>query len=119
MASFPAPETSARRAPARRWRRIGALVALALLAGLAWYWRPLHAQAVGAVSYGARVACACRYVAGRELGACRRDFLPGMSLVVLGEDPEAKSVTARAPLLASHTVTWREGRGCVPEPWAD
>ena len=45
------------------------------------------------------------------------DKLAGMELVILSEDAEAKSVTARFPLLANETATLRDGYGCVLEPW--
>ena len=49
----------------------------------------------------------------------RKDFEPGMELVTLSEDAAAKTVTARFPLLASQTATYREGPGCQLEPWRD
>ncbi len=103
----------------RRWRRF-LLVVLVLLAGLlAWYWRPLNAFAMTGAAYGARVACSCHYVGGRSLSDCRKDFEPGMELVTLSADAEAKSVTARFPLLATQTGTYREGEGCRLEPWRE
>lgn len=98
----------------RRWLW---LVPLALLALLAWFWKPLNGYAQAGASYGARVACSCRFVAGRPLGDCRKDFEEGMGLIVLSEDAEVKSVTARFPLLASQTATFQPGPGCVLEPW--
>jgi len=41
-----------------------------------------------------------------------------MALVILSEDSAAKSVTARFPLLATQTATFRPGEGCVLEKWA-
>lgn len=38
-------------------------------------------------------------------------------MVTLAEDSAAKSVTARFPLLARQTASYREGWGCVLEPW--
>ena len=108
--------------PVRRSRWLRRLVLVAIAAGgvaLALYWRPLHAKAQTGVSYGARVACSCRFVAGRRLGDCRDDFEPGMWPIMLSEDAEAKSVTARFPLFASQTATFHEGAGCVLEPWAN
>lgn len=104
-------------APRRRWRM--KLVVLALLLGglAAWFWNPIYGYAVTGASYGARVACSCRFEGGRPLDDCRKDFEPGMSLVTLSEDVEGKSVTARFPLLARQTATYREGWGCVLEPW--
>lgn len=112
--SSPGPALGPRRS---RWRRLAVLLALALLGLLAWYWQPLNAYAVTGASYGARVACSCRFAGGRDLGDCKKDFEPGMELVMLSENRDAKSVTARFPLLASQTATYREGEGCRLEPW--
>jgi hypothetical protein len=103
----------------RRWKRIAALALLAALIALAWAWTSLGTRAQAAASYGARIACACRFVAGREIGTCSRDFEPGMGFVFVSEDAEDKSVTARVPLLASETATYVKGRGCQLEPWDD
>lgn len=86
---------------------------------LAWFWQPLNSYAVTGASYGARVACSCRFVGGRELSDCRKDFEPRMELIMLSENEEARSVTARFPLLSSQTATYRKGEGCVLEPWED
>jgi hypothetical protein len=101
----------------RRARRVLLVTAVAALAALAWLWPPLKAAGVTAASYGARIACSCRFVAGRALSDCRSDFEPGMALVMLRDDVEAKSVTARVPLVASQTATFSEGQGCVLEKW--
>lgn len=92
---------------------------LAVAAGgaLLWFRGPLQGYARVGAAYGARVACSCRFEGGRSLGDCRKDFEPGMELVMLSEDAEAKSVTARFPLLARETATYREGEGCRLEPW--
>ncbi|MBA3054566.1 MAG: hypothetical protein FP826_06470 [Sphingomonadales bacterium] len=95
------------------------VAAFALLAALAYYWRPLRAHALTGASVGARLACSCRFVAGRSLSDCRQDFEPGMELVMLSEDEAQRSVTARVPLLASQTATFHDGFGCVLEPWTD
>ena len=42
-----------------------------------------------------------------------------MALVMLGEDREARSVTAWFPLAARQTATFRAGQGCALEPWRD
>lgn len=92
---------------------------ITLLVALAWYWGPLNARALAGASYGARVACSCRYVAGRSLSDCRKDFMSGMGPVILSEDETEKAITAWVPLLASQTATFQEGPGCVLEPWED
>jgi hypothetical protein len=40
-----------------------------------------------------------------------------MELVFLSDDEVARSVTAYVPLLASDTARYREGFGCVLDPW--
>lgn len=107
--------------PATRspWRRRALLLGLGLIGALlAMFWQPLNGYARTGAAYGARVACACHYVGGRSLKDCRKDFEPGMELVMLSADAEARSVTARFPLLASETATYRAGPGCQLEPWS-
>lgn len=104
--------------PKSRLRRRALWLGLALLAALvAWFWGPMNAFAKTGAAYGARVACSCRFVGGRELGDCKKDFEAGMELVMLSEDAQAKSVTARFPGLASQTASYRPGLGCQLEPW--
>lgn len=103
----------------KRWPYV--LVAIALI-GLAVYF--VWGETIGkftetGASYGARVACSCVHVGGRELEDCRKDFESGMELAMLSEDPEAKSVTVTLPPFASQTATYREGYGCVLERWED
>ena len=102
-------------------RRIWPQVLLALVvlaAGLAWFYRaPIAGYTTAGTAFGARTACSCRYIAGRPLEDCEKDFEPGMEAVFLSDDPETRSVTASVPLLASATARYREGFGCVLEPW--
>ena len=106
--------TSGRR---RKWPQV--LFALGVLAaGAAWFYRePIAGYTTTGTAFGARTACSCRYIAGRGLQDCEKDFEPGMAAVFLSEDEEQKSVTARVPLLASATAAYRDGFGCVLEPW--
>jgi len=95
------------------------VLVVALLAGGAVY---ANRAEIGGLSktgtaYGARIACSCRYIAGRSLTDCEKDFVAGMELVRLSEDEETRSVTASIPLIASQTATFREGQGCALEPW--
>lgn len=114
MATAP-PTVSAAPRRLRAWRilLLPALAAAGLLAG---YWPSLSGYARLGSAYGARVACACRYIAGRALRDCGRDLRPGMELVMLSEDAEGRSVTARVIPLASATATYRPGWGCLLEP---
>lgn len=115
----PSPSQSVSVPPPRRWRRRIVLLLFALLALLGWFWQPLNGYAQAEASYGARVACSCRFVGGRELGDCRKDFEPGMQLIMLSEDSGAKAVTARFPLLARQTATFHPGEGCRLEAWRE
>jgi hypothetical protein len=106
-------------AKARKGNRvlwIGAVV-VALLALWAAFGSAALGYAQAGTAYGARVACSCRYVAGRSLDDCTKDKLAGMELVTFSDDDDARSVTARMLVLASDTATYREGWGCVLEPW--
>ncbi|MES2491804.1 MAG: hypothetical protein V4579_00820 [Pseudomonadota bacterium] len=107
-------------ARSRKWlRRLGWLVLACTVAVLVYYWRPLRAYGLTGASYAARIGCSCRFVAGRPLGDCRQDFEPGMRFIMLSEDPAARSITARVPLVASQTATFHAGAGCILEPWSD
>jgi len=116
------PALSRSRAATRRPRYglwVLAIIALGI-GGAAWAFRePINGYGSIASAYSARVACSCRYVAGRSLEDCTKDKLPGMEAVTLVEDDETKSVTARFPLVAEATATYRNGYGCVLEPWED
>ncbi|MEO5598944.1 MAG: hypothetical protein ABIQ66_10030 [Novosphingobium sp.] len=108
------PQPSVRQTRRRRWPWI---MLAAIIGAVVWYGGAIMGYARTGASLGAQVACSCRYVAGRPLPDCRQDFERGMALVVLTEDKDAHSVTARFPLLAKQTATFREGWGCVLEPW--
>ena len=99
--------------------RVVLVLAIGAVAALAWFWRPLNSFAVTGASYAARVGCSCRFVGGRDLTDCRKDFESGMELITLSADYAGKSVTARFPLLATQTATYREGEGCRLQPWTD
>jgi hypothetical protein len=94
-----------------------ALVIAAIAVALYTYRTPISGYANVSSAYAARVACSCRFVAGRSLEDCAKDKLAGMELVTLSDDVSIKSVTARFPLIAAHTATYREGYGCVLEEW--
>ncbi|MBX7541467.1 hypothetical protein [Qipengyuania sphaerica] len=96
-------------------------LAVLALAGLAAAWlaygEGLRRTGEAATAYGARVACSCRYVAGRSLEDCAKDKLEGMELVSFSDDDQARSVTASIPFIASDTARYREGYGCVLKKW--
>lgn len=103
--------------PKRRVRKLILLAVVIAAALVAWFWRPLNSHAVAGTSYGARVTCSCRFIEGRSLSDCRKDFRPDMALVRVSEDDEAKSVTASFPLISRQTATFQEGSGCLLEKW--
>lgn len=108
------------RSRGRRRTRLWLLVPVLVLgAAGAVALGPLKEQALAGAAFGARIACSCRHIEGRPLGECRKDFEPGMQLVMLSEDADRASVTAHVPLLASQTATFRPGQGCALEPWKD
>ncbi len=94
------------------------LVVAMLAGGTAYYFRQDIAGHVrAATAYGARTACSCRHVAGRDLESCTGEFPSGMELVLVSEDAEDRSVTAWIPLVASDRAQYREGFGCLLKPW--
>jgi hypothetical protein len=101
-----------------RWRNALVVVLLLAALGIALVWHRLQAQAVLATSYGARIGCTCHYIGGRGLQDCRKDFEPGMGLVMLSDDAQTRTITARVPLVASQTATFRDGAGCLLQSWA-
>lgn len=106
----------------RRGRLLVAVLAVgAVLALFLWlsYGEGLRRTAGAGTAYGARVACSCRFVAGRSLDDCAKDKLAGMELVRFSEDTDSRSVTASVPLLASETATYRPGYGCMLQEWRD
>jgi hypothetical protein len=99
------------------WLKVVLGVALGVAAA-GWFYRaPLYGYAETGAAVGARIACSCRYVAGRSLKDCKKDFEPRMEAVFLREDADARSVTAFVPLIVSETARYRKGYGCVLDPW--
>ncbi|MFC4294017.1 hypothetical protein ACFO0A_02965 [Novosphingobium tardum] len=104
----------------RRGRRIRWIVltlVILVVTLFAAFRAPLAGYAGVGTAYAARVGCSCRFVGGRSLEDCAKDFEPGMEMVSLSEDGAARSVTASFPLIRSDTATFHEGWGCVLEPW--
>jgi hypothetical protein len=105
-------------APRRRRWLPWVITGLSLMVALfVVFLSPLRSFAATGASYGARVACSCRFVGGRALSDCKQDFEPGMELVTLSEDVDERSVTARFALIVSDKATYREGWGCVLDSW--
>lgn len=118
-ASSLAINKSARSRRTRKWPWALLIIALILLGLVIVFRTTINGYAGAGTAYSARVACSCRFVAGRSLEDCEKDKLSGMELISLSADEEAKSVTARFPLIRSDTATYRKGYGCVLEEWHD
>ncbi len=97
--------------------RIALIVALAVGIAAFFFGEAIAGYSQTGTSYAAKSACSCRHIAGRELGSCDDDLMPGMGVIWLSEDEGAQSVTATVPLITSTTATFSEGPGCVLEPW--
>lgn len=97
------------------WRIIAVAVALVVATFCAWNWAAWQRKASIAAGFGARVACSCRYVEGRDMRSCGTDLagLPSMGLVHLSDRPEWRAVDASVPLLARRTARAVAGFGCV------
>jgi hypothetical protein len=94
--------------------RYGIYAVLALMAlWLIFNFSFIKGQAKLGASYAAHVACSCRYIQGRPLDACYKDFEPGMGLVSLTDDPKHQRVTASVPVLASAVAERRGDFGCL------
>jgi hypothetical protein len=94
--------------------RYGAYAVLGLvLLWLVFNFSDIKGQAQLGVAYGAHVACSCRYIEGRPLASCYKDFEPGMGMVSLTDDSEHKRVRASVPLLASAVAEKRGEFGCL------
>ena len=109
------PQGKSRARAALRRRLVLALVLVAGGAALAWPW--FQPRALLATAYGARIGCTCHFIAHRRLDDCRKDFEPGMRLVMLSADPAERRVTATIPLLARQSAQLRDGFGCLLQPW--
>ena len=94
--------------------RYGIYAVLALLVlWLLFNFSHIKAQAQLGASYAAHISCSCRYIEGRPLDACTKDFEPGMGMVSLTDDPEHKRVRASVPLLANAMAERRGEYGCL------
>lgn len=116
MATENSNQKTAPKAQSRKGRvalYILALFVLILVAVFAYNYNFIKGQLGVGTAYGARVACSCHYVGGRDLTDCEKDFEPGMEVIGLSLNDEKKRVTASVPLLASATAEFREGWGCV------
>lgn len=119
------PKNERGRGQPSRWRRnLVLLVLIVAGAWLGWAWQGLREKALVGASYGARIGCVCRVVSQRSLASCQGDIdvagLTGVAgMVTLSEDIDQGTISASVPLLARQTASYRDGRGCLLEPWQD
>ena len=111
--SNPEPEPKASTRKVRVALYIFGLFVLILAAIFAYNYSFIKGQLGIGTAYGARIACSCHYIGGRDLTDCEKDFEPGMEVIGLSQDEEKQQITASVPLLASTTAEFREGWGCV------
>ena len=111
-------EARVRRHGSRRAGWVIAALIMAALAAVLLAWRePIRGYAAAGTAYGARVACSCRFVAGRSLDDCAKDKVAGMELIRLSEDEAARTVTATFPLVHAESASFTPGYGCVLNRW--
>ncbi|NRD89398.1 hypothetical protein C8024_07970 [Sphingopyxis sp. BSNA05] len=91
----------------------GALFLVVLVALFVYNYKSIKGQLDIGTAYGARVACSCHYIGGRDIEDCEKDFEPGMEVIRLTVDEDRKRVTASALLMESATAEFREGWGCL------
>jgi len=93
-------------------------VPLALLAFyVAVSWPGWQRRADLAAGLGARMACSCRYVEGRDLASCQGDLagINWMALVRYTDDDAHKRILASVPMMAERAARLKNGFGCLPE----
>lgn len=89
--------------------------AIMLLAALwtAYNYKDLKGNAAVGTAYAAHIACSCRYIEGRSLEDCKKDFEPGMEMIAVSDDPEKQRVTASVTFLAKSVAEKRGSFGCL------
>lgn len=117
MATGNTPGNSGQHGQRRSWKSWTLLAVVAAAAGLFWQWDWIGGQASAATAFGAKTACSCRFIGGRDLDSCQGDFVPGMETVFVSQDLDEQSVTATIPLVSSTTAHFHAGFGCVLDSW--
>lgn len=112
-ASPPDSTIAQSRAPIARWKWTAGIIVLLMISYVIWQLPTWNALAETGSAYGARIGCSCRFVQRREAGLCESDFEPGMEMVSLSIDEDAKTATASVPLLASRTARFAGASGCL------
>ncbi|WP_240330882.1 hypothetical protein [Sphingorhabdus sp. Alg239-R122] len=94
--------------------KIGLVLLLLIFAAMLFYFLPaIKGLTQAGTAYGARVTCSCRYIGGRTLDDCKKDFEDGMEMVSVAENTGTRRIDATVPMLAHEAAEYREGYGCV------
>lgn len=99
-----------------RMRKLGIILLLivAVIIGFLFYnMASFKGNAQLGASYASHVMCSCRYIQGRTLEDCQKDFEPGMEIVNLSDDPENKRLTASVTFLSEAVAEYRGDFGCI------
>lgn len=96
-----------------RWKIIALILVIALVAAFIYLLPSIRGYARVGSAYGAHVTCSCRYIGGRSLSDCEKDFEDGMEIVSVSEEPGRKRIDASVPLFAHEAAEFRKGYGCV------
>ncbi len=102
--------------PLRKLHIFGYIILLILVLIIAIFiynFASLKGNAQLGASYAAHVTCSCRYIEGRSLEDCQKDFEAGMEIVSLSDDPDNKRMTAYVPFLAEAIAERRGEFGCI------
>ncbi|MFM6853528.1 MAG: hypothetical protein ACKOUM_05545 [Sphingopyxis sp.] len=110
------PASAGPRAPWPRWKWAAPIIAVVAIAYTIWAYPAWKAQARLGAAYGARVACSCRFVQGRDMASCTTDFEPGMESVSVEEFPDDKAVVASVTMLARRRAQLHGASGCLLDP---
>ena len=89
------------------------LVIALVIAIILYNFSTFKGNAQLSASYASHIICSCRYIQGRDLEDCKKDFEPGMELVALSDDPENKRLNASILFLSEAVAEYRSNFGCI------
>lgn len=103
--------------PKKSWKYKMGLIILAILSAIIIFliinFDSYKGNAQLGAGYAAHVMCSCRYIEGRSLEDCTKDFEDGMEIVSLSDDPDNKRMSAYVPFLSKAVAERRGAFGCV------
>ncbi len=94
---------------------ISVLLIIAIILGYILYnMASFTGNAQLGTAYASHIMCSCRYIQGRSLEDCQKDFEPGMDIVHISDDPTNKRLTASVTFLSEAVAEYRGDFGCIP-----